>query len=69
LEDLLKQLIEIKKKTGLTIDDIAKRAKISARTIRRWRNGTRKPHPLHVEAVEKVLEDIRNFYRERGIEV
>ena len=69
MEDLLKQLIEIKNKTGLTIKDIAMRANLSTRTIRRWNNGTRNPHPLHIEALERVLKDIINFYKERGIEI
>ena len=65
---MLNQVIKIKEKTGLTIEDVAKRAEISSRTIRRWRNGT-KPHPLLIKALEEALEDIRNFYRERGIEI
>ena len=68
-ENLLNQLEEIKKKTGLPIKDIAKQAKISPRTIRRWRKGIHEPHPLHWEAFEKAIEQIRNFYRERGIKV
>jgi len=71
LEDLNKQLKAIKTikaKTGLRIKDIAKRANLSTRTIRRWRNGT-KPHPLHIKALEEVIEDIKNFYGERGIKI
>ena len=69
MEDLYKQLEEIKKKTDFTIKDIAKRAGISERTIRRWIKGTHKPHPLHWKAFEEAIEDIKNFCREKGIEI
>jgi len=69
LEDLLNQVIKIKKKTGFKMKDIAKEAGISERTIRRWIRGTHKPHPLHFKSLEKVVERINNFCRERGIEI
>lgn len=61
-------LKEIKEKTDFKIKDIAKEVGISDRTLRRWKNGAQ-PHPLHLREFEKVIERIKNFCQEKGIEI
>jgi transposase len=48
--EIIKRLME----SGHTIDWIAKRAQVSERTVYRWRDEGRAPHPILLEGLRKM---------------
>lgn len=50
--DLIKALID----SGMTIEKIAAGAHVSPRTVYRWRDEGRAPHPAFLEALRKMGE-------------
>ena len=48
--DLIKTLID----SGLTVEKIAAGAHVSPRTVYRWRDEGRAPHPAFLEALRKM---------------
>lgn len=50
--DLIRTLID----SGMSIEQIASGAHVSARTVYRWRDEGRAPHPSFLEALRKMGE-------------
>jgi DNA invertase Pin-like site-specific DNA recombinase len=50
VSDLVKSLID----SGMTIEQIASGAHVSERTVYRWRDEGRAPHPAFLEALRKM---------------
>ena len=50
--DLIRTLID----SGLTVEKIAAGAHVSPRTVYRWRDEGRAPHPAFLEALRKMGE-------------
>ena len=48
--DMIRGLID----SGLTVEKIAAGAHVSARTVYRWRDEGRAPHPAFLEALRKL---------------
>lgn len=52
VSDLIQSLID----SGMTIEKIAAGAHVSQRTVYRWRDEGRAPHPAFLEALRKMGE-------------
>lgn len=57
--DLIKRLLDY----GLTIEQIAVAAHVSSRTVYRWLNEGRAPHPAFLEALRRLGAE-KNVYSE-----
>lgn len=58
MENYIKQIREIREKTGWTQDRIAKELGVSFATINRWLNKRTTPHPSHLKLIDRIFEDI-----------
>ena len=46
---------KLRKKKGLTIEDIASKIGVSAMSLYRWETGKAKPHRTFLKKLEKIL--------------
>ncbi|MFH1655635.1 MAG: Fic family protein [Candidatus Omnitrophota bacterium] len=58
MENYIKQIKEIREKTGWSQDQLAKELGVTFATINRWLNKHTRPHPSHLKLIDKVFEGI-----------
>jgi len=54
----IKQIREIRQKTGWSQDKLAKELGVSFATINRWLNKHTSPHPSHLKSINRIFEGI-----------
>jgi transcriptional regulator with XRE-family HTH domain len=48
-------IAELRRQRGLTQDEVARRVRVSTRTVAAWESGTVLPHSRHVRALARAL--------------
>lgn len=58
MENYIKQIEEIRGKTGWSQGRLAKELGVSFATLNRWLNKHSRPHPSHLKILEKIFMDV-----------
>ncbi len=53
-EQFGKDLKQLRKRMGITQEDVGKLMDVDPLTISRWERGTRKPMPVHLRKIERI---------------
>lgn len=57
---LIEKLFLLRKREGMTQDELAAKLSIPVRTLRAWEQGTRKPSAAGVQLVNQLIEETEN---------